>query len=167
MSAVGVFGHARRFEHHSGVDLYCAADQPVHAIEAGRVVAIEWFTGPRSTPTSPWWNETQAVLIEALTGDHVLVYGEIEALVRVGDIIAAGAVVGWVSVPVLMNFKGRPTRMLHMEMLAPGQHASLVWPLGTERPANLWDPTPLLLAARGDAPAQVFDLATYDGVSFR
>ena len=58
----GAFGVARAYHVHEGVDLYCAAGTPVQAVEAGTVVAIIPFTGPKAK--SDWWHDTDAVLVE-------------------------------------------------------------------------------------------------------
>ena len=69
----GSFGYKRKFDIHTGVDLYCNKGDQVFAIEDGEVVAIEWFTGEKVD--MPWWNNTQAVAIKGKSG--VINYGEI------------------------------------------------------------------------------------------
>ncbi len=141
----GAFGARRRFEVHTGVDLYCPSGTLVTAVEAGTVVGVEWFTGQDADPPSPWWHPTQAVLVEGASG--VVLYGEVEALVDVGDVVEAGEFVGRV-LRVLRHDKGRPTSMLHLELLRPGTTKSThPWTLDGERPADLWDPTPHLMGA--------------------
>ena len=41
----GQFGTRRVEDVHTGVDLYCELGTEVRAVEAGEVVALEWFTG--------------------------------------------------------------------------------------------------------------------------
>jgi hypothetical protein len=49
----GAFGTKRRFDMHTGVDLYCPDGAEVVTVEEGVIVGIEVFTGPRAD--SPWW----------------------------------------------------------------------------------------------------------------
>jgi murein DD-endopeptidase MepM/ murein hydrolase activator NlpD len=136
----------------------------VVAVEAGVVVLVENFTGPNAADPSPWWNDTQAVLIEGASG--VVTYGEITAKVVEGQRVEAGDLVGVVDVSVLRNYKGRPMTMLHLELMVQGSRSTLWWRRDEERPAALLDPTPKLLEAAGPNLLR-FDLTTYDGVEFR
>lgn len=175
--APGRFGSKRKHDVHTGVDLYCPPDTLVRAVEDGWVVGIEPFTGrgvvdPVTGKESTWWNDTSAVLVEGARG--VVVYGEVDASggfnaqprpLWVGKRVRAGEVIAIVSEPVLKRFKGRPTMMLHLELMATGSRECAWWPLGKKRPHGLLDPTPFLEASAPWAP--VFDLKTYDGVHFR
>lgn len=51
----GMFGAVRKYDIHTGVDLYCEEGSLVSEYEDGIVVAIEDFTGVKAN--SPWWNE--------------------------------------------------------------------------------------------------------------
>lgn len=141
----GAFGAVRKFDVHCGVDLYCRPDQLVHAVEDGRVVALDIFTGPDATPPSPWWNTTCAVYVEGKSG--VVVYGEIEIdrNIHLLDSVKRGDVIGRV-VTVLMKDKGLPMTMLHLELHKPGTRAYKIWELGIEgnRPVTLLNPTEFL-----------------------
>jgi hypothetical protein len=136
----GAFGVKRTHHTHEGVDLYAPEGTPVHAVEAGVVVRIEWFTGAKAQ--SPWWSDTQAIFIEGASG--VVVYGEllVDPSLSEGSLIQAGDVVGAL-VPVLCQDKGRPMTMLHLELHAPGTRQAPAWE--TDRPFSLRDPTPKLL----------------------
>lgn len=162
--AIGLFGAKRRYEHHSGIDLYCELGTRVLAIEDGEVIAIEDFTGPKSTPPSPWWNPTQAVLVRSRM--KVLAYGEISAMVSVGQKVKGGEVLGVVDTPVLRHFKGRPTVMLHLEQLHSCAKASEVWPLTEKYPNYLLDPFHLLWEVAGKVDVPTFDLSKYDGLKY-
>lgn len=162
--AVGKFGVQRRHEYHSGVDLYCEVGTLVCAVQDGVVVAIENFTGPDSTPPSPWWNPTQAVLVQG--SDGVVVYGEITAKVQIGQVLRAGEVLGVVDKPVLKNYKGRPTTMLHLELLTSGATKSEVWGLDQPCPPTLRNPLGLLLMSTGGYQPQ-FSLQDYHGDLYR
>ncbi len=154
------FGVERKHDVHPGVDLVTSPRVPVFAVEAGEVVAVESFTGPKAG--SPWWLPTQAVIVEGRDGRCVL-YGEIEALVPVGRIVRRGdplGIVRRVRKPTLLTLFGcRPDAMLHLELwetkrdvfarytigaraLEPND-----WPIGAQKPRGLLDPTPFLLKA--------------------
>lgn len=138
----GAFGVARRYDVHTGVDLYVPEGTEVFALESGLVVAVEDFTGPKAG--FPWWNDTQAVLVEGVSG--VLLYGELDASVKTGDFVQEGQLLGYVK-RVLRKDKGTPTSMLHFERYTHGTTASVVWELGNPKPYNLVDPTLLLRKA--------------------
>ena len=142
----GSFAYQRKYEKHTGVDLYCKEGQEVFAVENGIVVGIEHFTG--EWDISPWWNNTDCVLVEGATG--VVCYGEIlpKRELQVGDRLVRGEYIGNV-VRVLKEGKerkdipGHSTSMLHMEL----------YPHGTTKVADgfdeklLNDITPFLLDA--------------------
>ena len=142
----GAFACQRKHEKHTGVDLYCKDDTDIRAVESGIVVGIEHFTG--EWDNSPWWNNTDCVLIEGPTG--VVCYGEIEPVdtLKVGDSVAQGEYIADVR-QVLKEGKhrhdipGHSTSMLHMEL----------YPHGTVKASNgfeeklLNDITPFLLEA--------------------
>lgn len=158
----GMFGASRKYDYHTGVDLYCELGTDVIAMTTGRVVAIEDFTGPEATPPSPWWNSTKAVFVES--AHRVLGYCEITPTVQVGDIVCAGEVIGVVDRPVLKKNKGRPTVMLHLEELTPGSREGTLWTDFKDRPYNLLDPTPTLKLAAVNP--HYFELSKYDGIKF-
>lgn len=143
-SPAGQFGAARKFDRHTGVDLYCHEHATVAAVESGVVVAVEDFTGPSAG--SPWWMPTQAVLVAGRSG--VVVYGEIQPDVCAGCTVRAGQRVGTV-LRVPRKSKGAtPTSMLHLELLQHSARASAAtWHVGDDCPAGLLDPTPHLLRA--------------------
>ncbi len=151
---LGAFGVARKHHVHEGVDLYCPAGTPVHAVEDGVVVAIIPFTGSKAM--SPWWHDTDAILIEGATG--VVVYGEVETFFDVGDKVHAGEFIATVRT-VLKIDKGRPMSMLHLELHEHGARDAPEWPLAehvrspqldadpssaSTRPSTLRDPTGFL-----------------------
>lgn len=136
----GAFGVQRQFHVHEGVDLYVPEGCPVYAVEAGEVVVVMPFTGPKAG--FPWWHDTDAVFIEGPSG--VVVYGEISTTLRAGNKVAAGAHVGAVKT-VLRKNKGRPMSMLHLELHARGSRAQKIWIERDNRPEGLLDPTPFLL----------------------
>ena len=139
----GAFGCIRKYDVHTGVDLYCNPGDKVHAIECGEVVGIIDFTGPKVD--TPWWNDTRAIMIEGSSG--VFVYGEVKERegLKIGDNIECGDVIGEV-VTVLKKDKGKPMTMLHVELYEHKfRDRDMVWELGKEKPEPLLDPTKILL----------------------
>lgn len=139
------FGVKRKNHFHEGVDLHVIGKESVFAVEDGIIRHIDWFTGPDAG--SPWWLPTKAMMVEGAAG--LVVYGEIEpfAELQVGDRIKQGSCLGWV-MRVLVNDKGAPTEMLHIELRKPGHTERFDWTLDKEKPDWLLDPTPYLLEAR-------------------
>lgn len=135
----GSFGAVRKFDIHTGIDLYCPEGTEVYAIEPGEVISVEDFTGPKAG--YPWWFDTQAVLVRGAHG--VLLYGEVTAKVEAGAQVQEGQLLGTVK-RVLRNDKGKPLSMLHFELYSPETVKSGLWHLNTPQPKNLRDPTSLL-----------------------
>lgn len=132
------FGAVRRHDIHTGIDLHCPEGTEVYAIEQGEVVRIEPFTG--AIAGSPWWNNTWAVHVKTSNG-YTLVYGEVISAVHVGDIVKPGDLIGTVT-RVLINDKGLPTSMLHLEQYSEVPSEGTVWwKLGEPQPTGLMDPS--------------------------
>ncbi len=113
--AEGMFGAQRKHDVHTGIDLYAPVGTEVMAIYDGEVIGVENFTGPEVG--SPWWNTTQAVYIVHpvnRVAEVVVVYGEISPIVKVGQRVLSGQVIGHVQ-QVLKKDKGKPMSMLHLE----------------------------------------------------
>jgi murein DD-endopeptidase MepM/ murein hydrolase activator NlpD len=148
----GAFGKVRRHDIHTGVDLYCDPGTKVFAVEGGKVVAIENFTGPNADDPSPWWNDTKAILIKGESG--VILYGEVTLVdthglgdsLREGDVVEAGSHIGYAA-QVLKKDKGLPMCMLHFELYKPGTDESVWWKPENPQPENLLDPTEKLKIA--------------------
>lgn len=144
---LGAFGTPRKFDVHTGIDLYCNENEEIFAIEDGIIIAIEWFTG--SKVDMPWWNDTQAIAIKGKSG--VINYGEViaNATLNVGDIVKEGDLLGLVT-PVLKKDKGKvpSTSMLHIELYSEYDGIWVVWGLGESQPKNLLNPLELLEQAR-------------------
>lgn len=146
-SYCGSFGAVRKFDIHCGYDCYCDEGQIVVAVEDGKIISIENFTGENANPPSPWWNNTKAVLIEGASG--VVVYGEINPLssIKVGEKVKAGKILGKV-ITVLKKDKGLPMAMLHIELYKSGTKETVIWNLGEPQPDNLLNPLIYLDARR-------------------
>lgn len=157
----GAFGFKRKRSHHCGVDLYTQEGASVYAVESGRVVGIEHFTGPQDT--TPWYENTDAILIEGKSG--VVCYGEIMprgsqpqswaaamSAIKVGDWVHKGQVVGFVT-PVIpagreQTYPGWSRSMLHLELYKHGtKECCHRWELDSPMWDYLIDPTPFLLSA--------------------
>jgi hypothetical protein len=108
----GAFMVKRKFDVHTGVDLYAAEATPVYAVEDEEVVSIRPFTVEKAG--TPFWNDTEAVDIEGATG--TICYGEIrphrELPLEVGLFVKKGSAIGAVK-SVLKEYKGKPMSMLH------------------------------------------------------
>ena len=109
----GAFCTKRRFDVHTGTDLFVPPNTPVYSIENGEVIKIRHFTGEKAG--CGHWNETMAVDIEGVS--FCACYGEIEPIegLKEGDIVKRGDMIGKV-IPVLKKFKGKPTSMLHFSL---------------------------------------------------
>jgi murein DD-endopeptidase MepM/ murein hydrolase activator NlpD len=136
----------RVYSHHTGVDLYSVKGAEVRAVEDGVVVGVEPFTGPQDN--TPWWLDTDAILVEGNTG--VVCYGEVTPEMEVGQNVKRGDIVARVST-VLPEGKHRPDipghsrSMLHLELYQHGvTSASTSWDQGREE-LGMRDPTPLLI----------------------
>lgn len=142
----GAFGVARKFDNHTGVDLYAPDRTPVLAVESGVVVKVLPFTGPSAG--SPWWLETQAILVAGDSG--VVCYGEVEPLVQEGMTVVRGTPLGFVrqvlpDSKVRSDIPGHMSSMLHLELYESGTSQPVEWLLGEAKPSNLLNPTWKLL----------------------
>jgi murein DD-endopeptidase MepM/ murein hydrolase activator NlpD len=133
------FGARRKFDVHTGLDLFAPVGEPVYACEDGVVIDVCTFTG--ASIGMPWWHETQCVSVKSDSG--VILYGEIDPKVQVGQILEEGALIGTV-LQVLTKDKGKPMSMLHIEWYDgnyPGKgyekNVWEAWELDGEMPAGL------------------------------
>ena len=148
----GAFGVQRKHSCHTGVDLYADEDTHVMSVEDGTVVCVEPFTGPKDN--SPWWNDTDCVLIEGASG--VICYGEIwtqhSKEAWVGQKVRRGNIIGGVKRVIRKGkehpeFDGWKPSMLHMELYPHGYYKPST---GFEKDKGiLIDPTPYLMEAFG------------------
>jgi hypothetical protein len=162
----GTFGAVRKFDIHSGVDLYCEIGDKIVAVEDGIVGEVAPFTGKQTG--TPWWNDTEAVLVHGKSG--VVVYGEVKSLVKPDEEVKAGQVIAEIEIPVLTEFRGRPTCMLHLELLDYEKIGNKDWldhdwKLDHEKPEELLDPTDKLIESAVEE-IECFDLKKYDGQSY-
>lgn len=146
--APGAFGVSRKYDIHTGVDLYCPDGTQVYPVEPGQVIDVGLFTGPNAG--SPWWNETYACLVEGESG--IVLYGELHNLVVwVGDEVDTTTPLGYVK-QVLKTDKGLPMSMLHLELYESGSITTVataaMWELKSPKPTNLINPTTLLSKAK-------------------
>lgn len=107
----GGFGFNRKFESHTGIDLYCKDGDEIQLLKSGVISDIGIFTGEKAD--SPWWEETY--FIEVTTENEKIIYGEIyKPDKNIGEIVHSGDIIGKVK-KVLKRDKGRPMSMLHLE----------------------------------------------------
>ena len=120
--------------YHVGIDLFCSENDPVVAIEDGKIVAFY-----------PFYEGTNALLV-AHDG-YVVNYGEVapNSLARLGLAVGSKVVSGQ-----QIGTVGR-LKMLHFESYAPGVRANQRWFKGNPRPPALRNSSQLLLdvAANG------------------
>lgn len=139
--AHGRFGTMRKHDIHTGVDLYCPPETTVRAYDSGHVVNVCDFTGDKAG--SPWWNNTQAILIESDLG--VILYGELSTARKIGDYVHKGDIIGTIET-VLKKDKGLPTTMLHLELYEKGYRGNgEIWSLNKPSPEALLNPEFLTL----------------------
>lgn len=117
----GAFGYTRKNSRHTGVDLYTQEHSPVYAVEPGKIVSVEHFTG--EWDNSPWWKNTDCILVEGETG--VICYGEITTKRTVGEYVKKGEHIANVS-RVIKEGREHPEItgwspcMLHLELYKHG-----------------------------------------------
>ena len=137
----GSFSAKRKYDRHRGVDLYAPCGTVVTAVEDGVVKVIRPWTGVDAN--CDWWEDTDAILIEGVSG--LVVYGEIEinSKLNIGDRVYPGDILGKVKT-VLKKDKGRPMSMLHLELREPGFYNNIDknW---TNVPDGISDPASYLL----------------------
>lgn len=145
---LGAFGVKRKFDTHTGVDLYCEQGDDVLAMEDGEIIAIGWFTGP--SVNMPWWNDTLAVAVKGESG--IINYCELlpNPALKVGGKITQGTFIGFIT-PVLKKDKGKvpSTSMLHLELYSEYNGEWVMWELDQPQPTNLMNPTELLQKSFG------------------
>ena len=159
----GSFLHKRKMHTHTGVDLYTNDGAVIYAVENGKVVGIEDFTGNKQN--TPWWEDTKCLLVEGASG--VVCYGEITPVdFSMGTSIERGEIIGRVK-RVLKTGKERPDieghslSMLHIEMYKHGVYRAF-----EENGENLsdWndlrDPTQFLIDSMG-APTKLLKGAVF------
>ena len=155
----GAFGAKRKYDIHTGVDIYCEEGKPVYAMEDGTIIEQGWFTGV--SVKMPWWNDTRYLVIKGKSG--CIVYGEIweakSIMDRRTNNIKVGQLLGCVKA-VLPPEKKRAdiphhsNAMLHIELYDEktkwSKSASWVsWEHGQKRDKHLMNPTPYLKSIKG------------------
>lgn len=136
------FAAIRKYDIHTGVDIFAPEGTDVLAAEEGIVVLSGYFTGPNALYVSPWWNETSFVMVQTSSG-LVHNYGEISPSVKIGDVVKRGDKIGTIQT-VLKTDKGLPMSMLHFEMYKDIPDCWALWSLDENKPELLLDPTEVL-----------------------
>jgi len=156
----GKYGVVRRFDRHTGIDLYAEEGSKVVSMTDGYIKHLGPFTGPGVVcddyPNgSDWWLPTEYIVIEH--GGVLVLYGEILVNFHVRErwkdklgskYLEAGTTLGTVK-RVLRHDKGTPTSMLHVEQLREWtSRCPVVWGREDEDPPKeLMDPTNLIKKA--------------------
>lgn len=138
-SELGKFKSMRKFDIHTGIDLYCAENEEVFAMEDGIVMKNQPFTG--SLANSPWWEETNYLGIKGQSG--YIVYGELISSLKEGEKVIKGQIIGNVK-RVLKKNKGNPQSMLHLEFYSDFVDDPVVWNIGEKKHKLLLNPENLL-----------------------
>jgi hypothetical protein len=134
----GEFAVVRKYDIHTGIDLYCNPGAHVFAIEDGFVSDVGNFTG--ASANSPWWNDTQYIVVKGNSG--FILYGELATSLEKGALVKKGGLLGEV-VTVLKENKEKPMTMLHLELYSDYTEP-VVWNHGCEKPYGLQNPTGLI-----------------------
>ena len=137
------FGHKRKYDFHTGIDIYVEDKSLVKTIDSGIVYQMGVFTG--ALAESPWWNYTEYVVIK--TNQVFWLYGEIinSKDLFIGKKLKKGDYIGNVT-PVLHSHKtANPTSMLHLEAYSHYSHP-ITWNLESPQvPHGLLNPVSLIL----------------------
>lgn len=142
----GAYGVRRKYDYHSGIDLYTDNGAPVYACQDGIVVHKGIFTGKEIG--YPFWETTYGLMIEGYSG--VINYGEIyEPSLAVGDKVSRGDVIGEVKRVLPLDKKrydisGHNHTMLHLELYKHDIREFGHWNF-ENKSLNFRDPTPYLL----------------------
>lgn len=146
----GWFGATRKYDMHTGVDLYCEPNTPVFPFEEGEIVGLGYFTGKEAG--CPWWNESRYLSIKGKSG--IIIYGEINAReFKIGEIVGPKDCIG----NVVQILQKKPSKsipfhklnMLHVELLREDKsYEGEVWKLSSNRPKQLKDPSIYLFNAK-------------------
>jgi|GEM_PF-1891379 len=157
----GKFGVVRKFDRHTGIDLYAPEGAGVVSMTSGVLHYVGPFTGPDVVcddypEGSNWWLPTNCVVVESPDHKFVL-YGEITVDTDVQHkwdsdrhkVIEKGSLIGYVK-RVLRHDKGTPVSMLHVEQLRKWtSRCPVVWGRDDrDPPEELLDPTSLIVLAR-------------------
>ena len=129
----GRFGAIRKYDIHTGIDLYCNDDEPFYCVEDGIIINIFGFTG--EDVGLPWWNNTKAILVRC--DKYLILYGEVDTELKIGDKVKEGDKLGIVK-RVLKEDKGLPMTMLHIEAYELEYDGEgEIWDLEGVKPKNL------------------------------
>jgi murein DD-endopeptidase MepM/ murein hydrolase activator NlpD len=138
----GGFGAKRKYNLHTGIDLYCKHEQPVAAVETGTVVNIVNFN---SKNRPKWMNKTKAILIESQ--NNVVAYCNVieNPECKIGTKVQAGEIFGKV-ISVNKYEKKQDICMLHLEFYDYGTRKRVTWSYDWPKPIILQDPSPYLMS---------------------
>lgn len=144
----GLFGSIRRYDIHTGLDLYTEDGSPVVCIKDGVIKEVFQFTG--DNVGTPWWEDTYAVLISS--DDVDVLYGEIyNPRLREGSTVNSGEVIGEVKKVLKVDKGVTPPSMLHLEVWKKDTFVrDVVWSKSDEMPKGLLNPLAYLTTQEFD-----------------
>jgi len=145
----GWFGAKRKYDIHTGVDLYCNPQELVYPFEEGEIVDIGYFTGPKVNST--WWKESKYISIKGKSG--IILYGELAPnkniqlgqKVKTTDNIAK--VVRILNHPPTNSVPDHKMDMLHIELLK-NKNTYNNWENELSKPNGLKDPSVYIYNAK-------------------
>lgn len=129
------FGALRKHDIHTGIDLFCDVGQEIHAMEDGVVINVVPFTGEHAG--SPWWNNTNAVMILGKSG--VILYGEIKTTLKKNDIVT-GRPLSFLRTLTTVPIISFSLTMLHLELYDKDVTEPVWWFTHSKIPNGLRDP---------------------------
>jgi murein DD-endopeptidase MepM/ murein hydrolase activator NlpD len=130
----GVFWEDRGDRHHCGIDIYAPTGCNVIAIEEGIVLETGVFTSPDG---NPYWTITYFILIRHRSG-LVAKYAELgEALVKSGEEVTAGQVIGRVGSVLDLDKIGEDSPLYIQDLKKTGKPSMLHFELYQSHPGML------------------------------
>jgi murein DD-endopeptidase MepM/ murein hydrolase activator NlpD len=147
-----VFGAKRKYDIHTGIDIYVPYGTRVYPIKNGTIINIEWFTGTKSSPQTPWWNDTKAIWIQSENESEVFIYGEldIDETIEIGTKVSTSDCIGTVAEVLKVNKGKNPTTMLHIELYSSIPTETVIWNHNETKPELLLDPTDIIKGLKND-----------------
>lgn len=180
---IPMYGHQnswlayRKFDIHTGIDLFADAGDLVVSMYDGEVVDTGMFT---TSEVSPWWHSTEYVSVcsEICGYRYVTLYGEIctDNNILIGSHVRAGNVLGTIKQIIKNPKPGQHPSMLHLEMHDDSyeypwsmSHQQLVryGDFIADRPSSmhysLMDPTGTVIAAKANYEKNSLQIAADEG----
>ena len=141
----GSFGSIRKYDIHTGVDIYVENGTGIQPVEDGVIVDIRQFTGKKVG--SSWWEDTWCVSVKGKSG--IVCYGEVDLPrgYKVGDNVYTEDIFSYVKAVLPENKIRKDIRhhnnaMLHLELYRNIEDGiCITWNKEEKRSKNLLDPS--------------------------